>query len=275
MLKQALINNVQAALLEDLGTGDLSAALLPNHSVRAQILCREAAVLCGQDWVNEVFHQLEPSIKVQWLAKEGEDIPADTLVCLIEGPVQPILSGERSALNFLQTLSGTATLTRKMAKLIAHTPCKLLDTRKTLPGLRLAQKYAVQIGGGVNHRLGLYDAYLIKENHIAAAGGIHPALSRARALNPDVFLEIEVETLAQFQEAITGKPSRIMLDNFTEAEIISALEIPRNGIPIEVSGGVNEDTLVRLAELGVDFISAGCLTKNLRAIDFSLRLAQN
>ncbi len=274
MLERCLVKNVQTALSEDIGSGDITAALLPNTPIVASILCREAAVLCGQAWVNEVFHQLDPNIQIEWLFQEGDDLPPGDFICHIHGLARPIVTGERTALNFLQTLSGTATTTRRWAKLIAHTNCQLLDTRKTLPGLRLAQKYAVRIGGGKNHRLGLYDAYLIKENHIAAAGGISPALTQARLLHPEAFLEVEVETLDQLQEAIQARPDRIMLDNFTLEKVREALALPHEGIALEVSGGIDENTLVTLAEMGIDCISVGGLTKHLQAIDFSLRISQ-
>jgi nicotinate-nucleotide pyrophosphorylase (carboxylating) len=270
MLTHQIKNSVQLALAEDIGSGDITAELLPNTPITATILCREQAVLCGQEWVNETFNQLDSSIRIQWLFKEGDDIPADSVVCEIHGPARPILTGERTALNFLQTLSGTATTTRLWTKLISHTPCHLLDTRKTLPGLRTAQKYAVKIGGGVNHRMGLYDAYLIKENHIAAMGGITPAIEQARQNHPQAFLEIEVETLEEFKEAVRAHPDRIMLDNFDAEDIRTALLLPHSGIQIEASGGVDIASILTLAQLGVDCISVGALTKHVQAIDFSL-----
>lgn len=272
LLETCLQDNVKNALAEDIGSGDITAELLPNTLVTAVLVCRETAVLCGQAWVDETFRQLDPSIQVTWHYQDGDDIPANTTVCTITGPSRPILTGERTALNFLQTLSGTATATRQWAQRIAHTPCQLLDTRKTLPGLRYAQKYAVRIGGGVNHRMGLHDAYLIKENHIAATGGITLALSHARTLHPQAFLEVEVENLEQLKEAIRAKPDRIMLDNFSLVAIQEALEVPHHGIALEVSGGVTPETLTQLAEMGIDCISVGALTKNVQAIDFSMRI---
>lgn len=263
---------VAHALAEDMGPGDITAALLPNTPITATIICREPAVLCGQEWVDETFEQLDPSIICHWHHQDGDEITPNTVICEITGPARPMLTGERTALNFLQTLSGTATTTRRWAHSIAHTPCKLLDTRKTLPGLRLAQKYAVTIGGGVNHRLGLYDAYLIKENHIAAAGGVSPALTQARELNPEAFLEIEVETLEQFKEAVSAQPDRIMLDNFTLEATQAALALPHHAIEIEVSGNIDPASLKTLAEMGIDCISVGALTKHLQAIDFSMRI---
>lgn len=272
MYSTSIKNSVQMALAEDIGSGDITAELLPNAPIRATILCRESAVLCGQAWVNEVFHQLDPTIQIHWHCQDGDSLVENTIVCEINGMARPVLTGERTALNFLQTLSGTATTTRRWVKLIENTGCQLLDTRKTLPGLRLAQKYAVKIGGGVNHRLGLYDAFLIKENHIAAAGGIAPAISQARTRHPNIFLEIEVETLAEFQEAVQAQPDRIMLDNFTPQTIQAALALPHPGIEIEVSGGVDENQMVSLAQMGMNYISVGALTKHLQAIDFSMRI---
>jgi nicotinate-nucleotide pyrophosphorylase (carboxylating) len=270
MLTNSIKNSVQQALAEDIGLGDITAELLPNMLIKATILCRETAVLCGQDWVNETFKQLDPKIDIQWLFQDGDDIAPNSIICEIKGPVRPILTGERTALNFLQTLSGTATITRRWAQLIAHTAGQLLDTRKTLPGLRLAQKYAVKIGGGVNHRLGLYDAYLIKENHIAAMGGITPAIEQARLNHPQIFIEVEVETLDEFKEAVLAQPDRIMLDNFDLKTIQIALALPHDAIQIEVSGGVDEKVLRILAEMGVDCISVGALTKHVQAVDFSM-----
>lgn len=265
---------VRIALAEDIGSGDITAELLPNDPILATILCREPAVLCGQAWVHETFKQVDPNIQVEWLAREGDEIAPNSLVCQISGPARGILTGERTALNFLQTLSGTATTTRRWAEIIAHTPCQLLDTRKTLPGLREAQKHAVKIGGGTNHRLGLYDAFLIKENHIAAAGGITPAIQTARMMHPKAFLEVEVETLDEFQEAVKAKPDRIMLDNFSLEHIKVALSLPHAGIQLEVSGGMDESSLLALAELGIDCISVGAITKHVQAIDFSLRVVE-
>lgn len=269
-----LHHSVSLALAEDLGSGDITAELLPNHQSIAQIICREPAVLCGQAWVEETFHQLDKHIQIEWFYKEGEEVPAGAQVCTITGPARALVTGERTALNFLQTLSGTATTTRAWVKRLEGTGCQLLDTRKTLPGLRLAQKYAVRVGGGTNHRLGLYDAYLIKENHIAAAGGVTPALLRARELHPEVFLEVEVETLDQFKEAVAARPDRIMLDNFPLEVIKQALALPHEGIPLEVSGGIDPTLASTLAQMGVDFISIGAVTKHVQAIDFSMIISE-
>jgi nicotinate-nucleotide pyrophosphorylase (carboxylating) len=275
MVAQYIERNVQAALAEDIGSGDITAELLPNTPCEATILCREAAILCGQAWVDETFRQCDSRIQITWHYKDGDRIAPNALVCTLSGPARPLLTGERTALNFLQTLSGTATTTRRWVDRLASTTCQLLDTRKTLPGLRLAQKYAVRVGGGTNHRLGLHDAYLIKENHIAAAGGIGPALTQARQFHPKAFLEIEVESLEEYQEALSFRPDRIMLDNFPLPLLQEALKIPHEGIAIEISGGVDESTLLPLAQLGVDCISVGFLTKHLQAIDFSFRITKN
>jgi nicotinate-nucleotide pyrophosphorylase (carboxylating) len=267
--------SVQTALVEDIGSGDLTAALVPaEQRADATILCRDAAVLCGQPWVKEVFRQLDPAIAIQWHVREGDNAVAGQTLCQLHGPARPLLSGERTALNFLQTLSAVASATRACADAVIGTRTKILDTRKTIPGLRLAQKYAVRIGGGTNHRIGLYDGILIKENHIVAAGGITAAVRRAKEQGSAVLLEVEVETLAQAQEAMTAGADRLLLDNFTVAQMIEAVALRDRQSPrttLEASGGIHFETLRPVAETGVDFISIGALTKNIRAVDLSMR----
>jgi nicotinate-nucleotide pyrophosphorylase (carboxylating) len=267
---------VARALDEDIGAGDLTAALIaPETSAAALVIAREPAVLCGTAWFDETFHQIDPSVSVAWRARDGDVMSQDAIVCELAGPARGIVTGERTALNFLQTLSGTASATRALVDLVRGTPARILDTRKTLPGLRLAQKYAVRCGGGHNHRIGLFDAILIKENHIAAVGGVAAAVRAARAASPDVMIEVEVETLDQLRQALDTDADRIMLDNFALATLREAVAI-RNAHggkrqALEASGSVNADTLRRVAETGVDFISIGALTKHVRAVDFSMR----
>jgi nicotinate-nucleotide pyrophosphorylase (carboxylating) len=267
---------VAAALAEDVGTGDLTAALLDAKThASAHVVAREPAIVCGAAWFDEVFRQIDPSIAVTWRAADGRSITADSIVCELRGPARSIVTGERTALNFLQTLSGTATATHKLVEVLAGTSTRLLDTRKTLPGLRLAQKYAVRCGGGTNHRIGLFDAVLIKENHIAAAGGVAEAVRRARAGSPDVPLEVEVENLAQLDEALDTDADRILLDDFPLDELRKAVALrnahrgPRK--ELEASGSMTAETLRAVAATGVDFISSGAITKHVRAIDFSMR----
>jgi nicotinate-nucleotide pyrophosphorylase (carboxylating) len=267
---------VSRALAEDLGEGDLTAALIGAHTrATARVIARESATLCGRAWFDETFRQLDRNIAIDWRADDGEHIDAERLVCELEGPARSIVTGERTALNFLQTLSGTATATRSFVAIVAGTRARILDTRKTLPGLRLAQKYAVRCGGGENHRIGLFDAILIKENHIAAVGGVSAAVSLARRLSPHVMIEIEVETLDQLREALTTDADRIMLDNFTVDSLRAAVQIrdTQRGRrrELEASGSVDATTLRAVAETGVDLISIGALTKHVRAIDFSMR----
>jgi nicotinate-nucleotide pyrophosphorylase (carboxylating) len=267
---------VAAALAEDIGAGDLTADLVdPSKIARAQVVAREPATLCGCAWFDEAFHQIDKRIAVSWRARDGEPIDTDFVVCELRGPARGLLTGERTALNFLQTLSATATATRALVGLLAGTKTRVLDTRKTLPGLRLAQKYAVRCGGGENHRLGLYDAILIKENHVAAAGGIRKAVEAARKRSPRVPLEVEVENLAELVEALGTEADRVMLDDFAIADVKRAVEL-RNAHPggrkeLEVSGGVSADGLAAIAATGVDYVSVGALTKHVRAIDFSMR----
>ncbi|HEX5050040.1 MAG TPA: carboxylating nicotinate-nucleotide diphosphorylase [Gammaproteobacteria bacterium] len=267
---------VAAALAEDVGTGDLTAALLDAKTqATAHVVAREPAIVCGAAWFDEVFRQVDPSVTVAWRVADASSVAADTIVCELRGPARGIVTGERTALNFLQTLSGTATATHKLVELLAGTSTRLLDTRKTLPGLRLAQKYAVRCGGGTNHRIGLFDAVLIKENHIAAAGGVAEAVRRARAAAPHVPLEVEVENLAQLAEALDTDADRILLDDFPLDEMRKAVAL-RNAHrgtrkELEASGSMTAETLRAVAATGVDFISSGGITKHVRAIDFSMR----
>ena len=262
---------VRYALAEDIGNGDITAELIPAKKlVSARIISREDGVLCGVPWVNRVFSQLDNSIAVKWQLNESETFKANQVLAQIDGSARPIMSGERTALNFLQLLSGTASCTRELTSRIAHTSAKLLDTRKTLPGLRSAQKYAVRIGGGQNHRMGLFDAYLIKENHIAACGGISEVISKVRTLNLDKSVEIEVQNLTQLQEALAAGANRILLDNFDILALQEAIKINQGQSKLEASGGIDQDLLAKIAETGVDYISIGALTKHCRAIDLSL-----
>ncbi len=261
------------ALAEDLGDGDLTAALIPATArCRARVLTREDAVLCGAAWFDAVYALLDPGVRVDWAAADGERVRAGQPVCTVEGPARAVNSGERTALNLLQTLSGTATAARRHADAVAGTATVILDTRKTLPGLRLAQKYAVRCGGCVNHRMGLHDAMLIKENHITAAGGLRAAVEAARAANPGAPLELEVERLDQLDVALELGVTMIMLDDFTLADIREAVSRSRGRARLEVSGGVSLEALAELAATGVDFISVGALTKHLQAVDFSMRV---
>jgi nicotinate-nucleotide pyrophosphorylase (carboxylating) len=263
---------VSLALIEDLGAGDLTAGLLDAESrMRATIVCRETAVLCGVDWVTEVFRQLDPDLNLRWDAVDGERVEAGRSVCLLEGRARSLLSGERTALNYLQTLSGTATLARRYADAVAGTSVRILDTRKTLPGLRLQQKYAVTCGGCHNHRIGLFDAVLIKENHIHAAGSITEALKRAFEQAPTgTVIEIEVESLDELREALRAGAQRILLDNLDPGQLREAVAINAGQARLEASGGVNLETVRRIAETGVDDISVGALTKDVRAVDLSM-----
>ena len=275
VLPPDLTAQVARSLAEDVGSGDVTAALIAAGTMaQATVLTREDAVLCGTAWVDETFRQLDPAVTVSWRVQEGDSVAANAILCDISGPARALLTGERTALNFLQTLSGTATITRRYVDAIAGTGCQILDTRKTLPGLRLAQKYAVRCGGGRNHRLGLYDMVLIKENHIIAAGSVAAALAQARATAPGVPVEIEVETLDEFRAALAAGPDVIMLDEFGEAAMREAVALNRAAhkpVRLEASGGVDLETVRRVAATGIDYISVGSLTKHLRALDLSLR----
>ncbi len=270
-----LRQQVAHALNEDIGSGDLSAQLInEDQQSKATVICREAAVMCGQTWFNEVFAQLDDQVQIEWLVQEGEQLAANSTLCHLHGKARSLLTGERTALNFLQTLMGTASVANRYAsELAAHGNTKLLDTRKTLPGMRLAQKYAVRIGGGVNHRVGLYDAILIKENHIMAAGSLEKAVANAKAQFPNSFIEVEVESLGELARALTLPLDRIMLDNFSLQDMHTAVSMTQGKIPLEVSGNVTFENLAALSQTGVDFISTGAITKHLYAIDLSMRFS--
>ncbi|WP_372719760.1 carboxylating nicotinate-nucleotide diphosphorylase [Immundisolibacter sp.] len=265
---------VRAALEEDVGSGDLTAGLVPVDAVAsARVVCRDQAVLCGQAWFTAVFQALDPRIEITWQARDGDDLAPGQTVCLLSGPARAMLTGERCALNFLQTLAGTATTTRAYVAAIAGMHTKLLDTRKTLPGLRLAQKYAVHCGGALNHRKGLYDAILIKENHIASAGSITTAIEAARRAAPrDIPIEVEVENLDQLRSALAAGVKQILLDNFSLGLMREAVKLVANRATLEASGGVGIEALKAIAATGVDFISVGSLTKHLHAVDLSMRV---
>lgn len=264
--------NVALALAEDVGDGDLTAALIPEDTqAEATVISREYAVLCGSAWFDTVFRQLDPRIAIDWQAADSDRIAPDQLLCTLRGPARSLLTGERTALNFLQILSSTATLARRYAEAVAGTGAIILDTRKTLPGLRLAQKYAVRCGGCQNHRIGLFDAVLIKENHIMAAGSIGNAIAVARRLHPSVTVEVEVENFAELEEALAAQPDIIMLDNFDLKAMSEAVKITDGRVKLEASGNVNFDTVRPIAETGVNYISIGGLTKDVRAIDLSMR----
>ncbi len=271
-LDELIRQQVAAALAEDVGDGDISAELIdPDARLETELLVREDAVLCGTRWFDETVRQCDPAIAIAWQARDGDEIDAGSIVARVDGPARGLLTAERTALNFLQTLSGTATATRALTRRIAHTRCRVLDTRKTIPLLRRAQKYAVVCGGGVNHRLGLFDAFLIKENHLAASAGIAAAAARARALHPDRLLEIEVENLTQLEQAIDAGVDRVLLDNFSPDALTQAVRLNRGRVELEASGNIDAGNLVTVAETGIDFVSIGALTKHLRAVDFSLR----
>ena len=267
---------VAAALAEDVGAGDLTARLVPASArARARTITREAGVLCGSAWVTAVFAQLDPGVELRWRVADGDPLQPDQLLFEASGPARALLTGERTALNFLQTLSGTATAVRRYVDAIAGTGCQILDTRKTLPGLRLAQKYAVRCGGGRNHRVGLFDGVLIKENHIAAAGSIGAAVSAARALGVRVPVEVEVESLAELDEAFAAEADLALLDEFSLADLRTAVARNRarqRPLGLEASGGIDLDSLREVAATGVDFISVGAVTKHVRALDLSTRL---
>ena len=271
-LKADVLANVSAALLEDVGDGDITARLIPaDESASAAVITREDATICGVDWVNEVAHQVDPTITLDWIVADGDQAKANQVLFQAHGNARSLLTFERCALNFLQCLSGTASIAHYYASLVADTPVRLLDTRKTIPGLRKAQKYAVACGQCYNHRIGLYDAFLIKENHIAACGGIGPAIATARYQEPTKPVEVEVETMPELQQALDAGADRIMLDNFTLQEMRDAVKLAAGKAELEASGGITEQTLRPIAETGVDYISIGALTKDCRAIDLSMR----
>lgn len=271
-LQSDIIQQVRTALAEDIGTGDITAQLIPAaQSGQARVITREPMIVCGQPWVDEVMRQVDNRIRIEWQVKEGEKVEGDRLLFTLAGPARSLLSAERAALNFLQLLSGTATICRRYADRVADTNVRLLDTRKTIPGLRTAQKYAVTIGGCHNHRIGLYDAFLIKENHIAACGGIAQAVQQARRQSPGKPVEVEVENFDELREALTAGCEVIMLDDFSLDDMVEAVKLTHNRAKLEASGGVSDDNLRAIAQTGVDFISIGSLTKHCRAIDLSMR----
>ena len=271
--KDVIAIQVANALAEDIGSGDVTALLVPDSQMAtARIISRDHAVLCGSAWFEACFQQLDPAAQISWQVIEGERIRPDQLLCIVHGNARSLLTAERSALNLLQTLSATATLTRQYAEAIAGTKAKVMDTRKTLPGLRLAQKYAVTVGGGSNQRIGLYDGILIKENHIAAAGGIRQALAAAESLHAGVPIQIEVENLDDLQTALAAGADLILLDNFDLDQLREAVRIAAARAILEASGGITLDTIRAVADTGVDRISVGSLTKDVRAIDLSMRL---
>lgn len=265
-------NSVSLALSEDVGAGDVTGLLIPEDEISmATIITRDDAVICGIDWVEEVFSQLDEEILIEWEVEDGDQAKAGQTLCSLSGNARALLTGERTALNFLQTLSATATTARRYADAVAGTSCRVLDTRKTIPGLRLAQKYAVKAGGCHNHRIGLFDAILIKENHIYAAGSIAAAVDEARFNNPDLTIEVEVENMDELQQALDAGVNRIMLDNFDTTQILKAIELTDKRAELEASGGITLDNIRAYAETGVDYISIGALTKDIHSIDLSMR----
>lgn len=271
VLEEAMLHAVRTALDEDIGSGDITAALIPEDQMAsASVICREAAVLCGQAWFDAVFAELDSRITVNWQARDGDRLSSNQTVCNVSGPARAMLTGERTALNFLQTLSATASLARRYADTVADLPVRILDTRKTIPGLRQAQKYAIRTGGCDNHRNGLYDAILIKENHIAATGSISNAVNAARNSNADVMIEVEVENQHQLQQALAAGADRLLLDNFDIAALTAAVQLVAGRAELEASGNITLENLHDTARTGVDFISIGALTKNIQAIDLSM-----
>lgn len=264
--------DVARALAEDIGSGDVTAALLPDVADSAYLLCKEDAVICGRPWFDACHRALDPQVRIHWRVAEGQRVAKGTVLATLQGRARALVSAERASLNFLQTLSGTATATARHVEAVSGTRTRILDTRKTLPGLRLAQKYAVRVGGGVNHRIGLYDAVMLKENHVRAAGSLTAAIRAARALHPTLPLIVEVETLEQLEEALVEGCDRILIDDFDAPTRREAVRIAAGRIPLEVSGGVDLAGLRAIAEDGVDCISIGGLTKHVRAIDLSLKL---
>jgi len=275
-LQDVIRDDVRRALAEDIGIGDITAALIPENAIStATVISREAAVISGTEWDNEVFRQLDtnihPGIYIEWLVNDGDAAVPDQRLCTISGPARALLTGERTALNFLQTLSATATLAKRYAEAVAHTKAKVLATRKTIPGLRRALKYAVTCGGCHNHRIGLYDGILIQENHIGAAGSITAAVEQAKAMNVGVPIEVEVETLYELREALDAGANILLLDNFSIEDLVTAVNMNNGQAKLEASGGVTLETIPYIAETGVDYISTGELTKHIRAVDLSMR----
>jgi len=272
-LPTELIKTVQNALAEDIGSGDITAHLIAAETqAKAQVISREQAILCGTAWFEEVFKQLDSQLQITWHVQEGETVKPDQILCELTGTARTLLTGERTALNFLQLLSGIATEVQSYVKAISGTGTRLLDTRKTLPGLRQSQKYAVRCGGGTNHRMGLYDAFLIKENHILAAGTITKAVAAARHQAAHLPVEVEVETLEQLKEALQSGADRLLLDNFNLPQLRQAVALVQGQIKLEASGGVTLESIRAIAETGVDFISVGAITKDVRAVDLSMRV---
>ncbi len=272
VLDEALLHSVRTALAEDIGSGDITAALIPAGSqANATVICRESGILCGMAWFNAVFAELDTAITVDWAVKDGDALSAGQTLCTLNGPARAILTGERTALNFLQTLSATSSLARRYADCVTDLPVKILDTRKTIPGLRAAQKYAVRIGGCHNHRAGLYDAVLIKENHITAAGSLAQAVEHAAENSPGKMIEVEVENEAQIHAALETAATRLLLDNFTTEELRAAVALVSGRVELEASGSFDLDNIRAAALTGVDYISVGGLTKNIQAIDLSMR----
>jgi nicotinate-nucleotide pyrophosphorylase (carboxylating) len=266
--------DVARALAEDLGDGDVTAALLPDHPDTAYVLCKEEAIVCGRPWFDACHRALDPQVRIEWHVQDGDRVAAGTVLATLHGHARALVSGERGALNFLQTLSGTATITAAYVEAVRDTGTAILDTRKTIPGLRIAQKYAVRCGGGVNHRIGLFDAVMLKENHVRAAGSLTAAIRSARAMHPALPLIVEVETLEQLDEALREGCERILIDEFDATARREAVRRAAGRIPLEVSGGVDLATVRAIAEDGVDCISIGALTKHVRAIDLSMKLGR-
>lgn len=265
-------NSVSIALSEDIGSGDVTGLLIPEDEISmATIITRDSATICGIDWVEEVFDQLDDDIHIEWEVNDGDIVEAGQRLCTLSGNARSLLTGERTALNFLQTLSATATIARRFADEVKDTNCKVLDTRKTIPGLRLAQKYAVSCGGCENHRIGLFDAVLIKENHITAAGSIESAVEEARFNHPNLSIEVEVENMDELQQALDASVDRIMLDNFDPKRIKAAIKLTNKRAELEASGGITLSNILQYAKTGVDYISIGALTKDIQSIDLSMR----
>ncbi|WP_417595280.1 carboxylating nicotinate-nucleotide diphosphorylase [Oceanospirillum sp.] len=275
LLKKSIPEQVAGAIAEDVGAGDITAMLIPEErQARARVITRDDAVLCGTAWVDEVFRQIDPEVNVIWQAKDGERVIRNQVLFYLEGSARSLLTGERCALNFVQSLSGTATRCQQYADLVSDTRVQLLDTRKTIPGLRLAQKYAVTCGGCFNHRIGLYDAFLIKENHISACGSIAASVERARSVAPGKPVEVEVENLDELNEALDASADIIMIDNFSLSMMREAVKVADGRAKLEASGGVTDETLRDIALTGVDYISIGALTKDCKAVDLSMRLVE-
>lgn len=266
-----IIELVRNALEEDVGTGDITAQLIPPQTrATAELICREHAVICGMPWAQETINQVDPRIQSEWLVMDGDRVEAGSIIARFTGPARSLLTAERTLLNFLQTLSSVATQTEIYVNAVKPHPVKILDTRKTVPGLRHAEKYAVRCGGGFNHRMGLFEAFLIKENHIVAAGGIATAIQQAHQLNANLMVEVEVENLEQLEEAIAARPNRILLDNFTPDELKKAVSIVHGRVELEASGSINLQNIAKYAATGVNYISVGLLTKDVQAVDLSM-----